>query len=225
VEIRRAVARATSTEPGIRGSHCFSYGSCYDPGNVSFGPLIAANMFDLDPGAGFDTHEHAGVEIVTWVVHGELEHADSTGGTARLRAGSAGVLSAGVGMRHSERNAGAGPLRFVQLWLHPDPGSDPVYRCAEVDLDGPVSPIAAADAGPLRPRAGDVAVWVVRAGAGARVSLPAAARLWGLVLHGAVTVAGRPLHDGDEIRTGGPVGSLRAGPAGAQMLLVSVGSS
>jgi redox-sensitive bicupin YhaK (pirin superfamily) len=182
-------------------------------------------VFDLAAGAGFDTHEHVGVEIVTWVVHGELAHADSNGGTTRLGPGAAAVLSAGVGMRHSERNAGAGPLRFVQLWLYPDPGSEPVYRCADVGHHAVLTPIAAADAGALRLRGEDVTVWVARAGAAATVPLPAAAQLWALVLSGAATVAGQPLDAGDEFRASEAVGPLRAGADGAQMLLVSVGSS
>src|SRR5882757_5908093 len=70
--IRRGDDRAMTVEPGIVGRHCFSYGPHYDPGNVAFGPLVAANTFELEPGAAFETHEHAGVEIISWVVRGEL---------------------------------------------------------------------------------------------------------------------------------------------------------
>ncbi|SCK40444.1 pirin family protein [Streptomyces sp. WMMB 322] len=104
---------------GIDTRHAFSFSGFYDPDNVGFGQLVACNEERLAPGAGFPEHPHRDVEIVTWVVEGELEHIDSTGRTSRVRAGDVQRMGAGSGVRHIERNAGPGPLCFVQMWLVP----------------------------------------------------------------------------------------------------------
>jgi len=96
--------------------------------HVGFGLLSACNEEHLAPGAAFAEHPHRDVEIVTWVVEGVLEHRDSAGHSGIVRAGQAQRLSAGSGVRHTESNAGEGPLRFVQMWLHPQVfGGAPVY--------------------------------------------------------------------------------------------------
>ncbi len=146
---------------GISSRYAFSFGPHHDPGNLRFGPLIACNEEWLAPGAGFAEHRHREVEIVTWVVEGELAHRDDAGHTGTLRPGRAQWLSAGVGVRHSERNASAErPCRFVQMWLEPaEPGGAPAYgttagalvrtrrlpgatlRIARADLDLPPAPL------------------------------------------------------------------------------------
>ncbi|SCK18326.1 hypothetical protein H181DRAFT_01271 [Streptomyces sp. WMMB 714] len=111
--------RGGDAEAGIDTRHAFSFSGFYDPDNVGFGQLVACNEERLAPGAGFGEHPHRDVEIVTWVAEGELEHRDSTGRTSLVRAGDVQRLGAGSGVRHTERNAGVGPLRFVQMWLVP----------------------------------------------------------------------------------------------------------
>jgi redox-sensitive bicupin YhaK (pirin superfamily) len=130
IDVRRGQERARGGEPGagIDSRHAFSFGAHYDPTNLSFGLLLACNEERLAPGAGFAEHAHRDTEIVTWVVEGELEHRDRDGHRAVLRPGRAGLLSAGRGVRHTERNAGPGPVTFLQMWLHPAAfGTQPYY--------------------------------------------------------------------------------------------------
>ncbi len=127
IVIRRAPDRAVTTGPGITTWHSFSSGAHYDAANVGFGGLITCDEHVLAPGAGFGTHVHRGLEIVTWVLAGRLEHADSIGGRATIHPGTVAHLSAGSGVEHAERNGGADELRFVQMWLLGEAGV-PAYR-------------------------------------------------------------------------------------------------
>lgn len=131
IEVTRAERRYRGGDPagGIESRHAFSFGPHYDPANLRFGPLIACNEERLAPGAGFAEHTHREVEIVTWVVEGELAHHDDAGHTGTVRPGEIQWLSAGAGVRHSERNASReSPCRFVQMWLDPArSGGAPAY--------------------------------------------------------------------------------------------------
>lgn len=126
-EVRRADDRFETVGDGVRTRHSFSYGAHYDPENVGFGPLVAINEEHVAPGAGYDAHRHADVEIVTWVLSGALAHTDSSGAgtpgqgvSGVVRPGSAQRLSARAGVEHAERNASdVEPLVFVQMMLRP----------------------------------------------------------------------------------------------------------
>jgi redox-sensitive bicupin YhaK (pirin superfamily) len=127
-EVLRAADRYRTDLPGITTWHCFSSGAHYDPDNVALGRLIACDEHLLVPGAGFDTHPHARVELVSWVLDGTLEHRDGAGRRRLIWPGHAQYQCAGSGIRHAERNGSAlEPLRFVQFWLMTDeelPGYD-----------------------------------------------------------------------------------------------------
>jgi quercetin 2,3-dioxygenase len=127
IVVRRASERAVTHGSGITTWHSFSSGAHYDAANVRIGGLVACDEHLLAPGAGFGAHAHRGLEIVTWVLAGTLEHVDSLGGRATVRPGTVAHLSAGSGVKHSERNGGAGELRFVQMWLLGESGA-PSYR-------------------------------------------------------------------------------------------------
>lgn len=127
IDIRRAVDRTVTYGPGITTRHGFSSGAYYDPANTHFGRLVAHDVHALRPGAGFDTHPHRELEIVSWVLSGTLLHEDSTGRRHTVRHGTAQHLSAGDGVEHAERNGGDDELRFVQMWLLGEAGT-PSYR-------------------------------------------------------------------------------------------------
>ncbi|MDT4924529.1 MAG: quercetin 2,3-dioxygenase [Pseudonocardiales bacterium] len=128
IEVRRAGDRFRTDQPGITSWHSFSSGAHYDPGNVSFGPVVACDEHLVDPGFGFERHPHARVELVTWVLDGSLRHEDAAGRTRVVVPGQAQYQRAGTGIEHSERNASeSAPLHFVQIWLLSDedvPGYD-----------------------------------------------------------------------------------------------------
>jgi hypothetical protein len=117
--ILAAAERFHTVQPGITSWHCFSAGAHYDPSRVGFGPLVGVDEHLLAPGAGFAEHAHHGVEIVSWVLAGELRHRDDQGRSLRVGPGQALWQSAGSGIRHSEANdSGSQPLRFVQFtWI------------------------------------------------------------------------------------------------------------
>ncbi|WP_076476208.1 pirin family protein [Williamsia sterculiae] len=127
--VMRSVDRPVTETDSSWTRHSFSFGDHYDPANTHHGLLVVHNEEWLPPGGGYDTHPHRDAEIVTWVLSGELEHVDSTGNAGIVRPGTAQRLSAGSGVRHSERNASTiTPVHFVQMQMVPDdPGGAPAY--------------------------------------------------------------------------------------------------
>ncbi|MFI1968002.1 pirin family protein [Streptomyces cinnamoneus] len=191
--VQRAAERFRGGDPeaGIETRHAFSFSGFYDPDNVRFGPLAACNEERLAGGAGFAEHPHRDVEIVTWVVEGELAHEDSAGHVVTVRPGDLQRLSAGSGVRHVERNAGSVPLRFVQMWLTPSEfGGDPSYEVVRGIADGTPYALERADA----------VLHVRRLRDGERTALPDAPWLYVHVVRGAVRTAGEVLREGDAAR-------------------------
>lgn len=98
----------------------FSFAAYYNPENIQFGVLRVVNDDLVNPGTGFDTHPHHDMEIISYVVDGELTHADSMGNKHVLTRGQVQYMSAGTGVLHSEHNFGDKKLRFLQIWILPD---------------------------------------------------------------------------------------------------------
>lgn len=190
VEIRRGTARFTEREVGRATRHAFSFGAVYDPAHLSFGPMICHDEHLLGDGRGFDTHRHAGLEIVSWVLSGALTHVDSTGSSHTLRPGEVGHLHAGGGVEHSE-TAAAPQTRFVQVWLRSDADDEPSYAVRTV----PPAPLSEAVT-----IAGST-LWVSRLAAGESVTLPPAALLHVYVAAGALlrNSLAEPLAAGDAL--------------------------
>lgn len=215
--------RGGAPEAGIDTRHAFSFSGFYDPDNVGFGLLVACNEERLAPGAGFEEHPHRDVEIVTWVLEGELEHRDSAGHDAVVRPGDVQRLGAGSGVRHIERNAGEGPLRFVQMWLVPGAfGTAPEYETVRGIADN--TPFAL-------PRT-EAVLHVRRPVDGERTAVPDAAFGYVHVARGTAVLSKDPasqdasaangtlLREGDAARLTDPRGwELRAQGGGAELLL------
>jgi redox-sensitive bicupin YhaK (pirin superfamily) len=155
VDVRPAADRAVTTNSWLTSRHSFSFGDHYDPVNTHHGLLLVNNDDIVAADTGFDMHPHRDMEIVTWVLSGSLAHADSAGNSGVIRPGLAQRMSAGTGIRHSEKNeSSVEPVRFIQMWLVPDePGIAPEYQQQEVDIDGGLMTIASG-------RADDAAVAV-----------------------------------------------------------------
>lgn len=230
IDVRRGADRYAGGEPdaGVDTRHAFSFSGFYDPDNVRFGLLLACNEERLAPGAGFAEHTHRDTEIVTWVIEGELEHRDAEGRVARLRAGDAQWLGAGSGVRHVERNAGAGVLRFLQMWLHPDVfGARPGYAAVTAPVaPGPGLTLLACGSPdatpPLRLRQRDAALYVGRPVAADRVALPPAPFSYLHVLRGTVRLAGEALHPGDAARLTGEEALAALAEGGTEYVLWSM---
>jgi quercetin 2,3-dioxygenase len=109
--------------------HTFAFNDYFDPEYVSFRSLRVMNEDYVIPGAGFGTHGHRDMEILSYVLEGALEHKDSSGGGGVIRPGEVQFMRAGTGVTHSERNAsGTEPVHFLQIWIVPDTrGLAPAY--------------------------------------------------------------------------------------------------
>lgn len=227
IDVRRAGDRPTTPGDGTTTRHSFSFGSHYDPANVGFSVLVAHNDDRVEPGRGYDTHPHADLEIVTWVLEGALLHTDSRGHTGELAPGVVQRLGAGSGVLHSEhasRHASGGATRFVQMWLRPDePGAEPSFDRAPAPTGPGLVPLLSGVRG-LDAAAGlavaGAALHVARLAAGDAVALPDAARLHVFVATGSAALEGAgTLGEGDAARVSGAGSRRLTGLADAEVLV------
>src|SRR3954462_14971223 len=135
IDVRRAADRFATRIPWLDSHPSFSFGGHSDPDNTHHGLLLVNNDDVVAPGAGFDTHPHRDMEIVTWVLEGSLEHRDSMGNAGVIYPGLAQRMSAGTGILHSEKNGSASErVHFVQMWVIPDEaGIEPEYQQADIE--------------------------------------------------------------------------------------------
>ncbi|MEH7349039.1 pirin family protein [Gottfriedia acidiceleris] len=112
----------------LKTIHHFSFANYYDPSNMNFGVLRVLNDDLIKAHRGFGTHPHSDMEIITYVINGNLTHADSMGNKHEIGRGDIQYMSAGTGVYHSEHNMGRDLLRLIQLWIIPDKeGHTPNY--------------------------------------------------------------------------------------------------
>ncbi|MFA5577777.1 MAG: pirin family protein [Tissierellaceae bacterium] len=120
----------------LKSKFHFSFAEYYNPSNLNFGTLRVINDDLVKPGTGFDTHPHRDMEIVSYVINGELTHADSMGNKRALSRGHVQYMSAGTGVFHSEHNLGEETLRFLQMWIVPNQkGYEPNYGDYKFEWD------------------------------------------------------------------------------------------
>jgi redox-sensitive bicupin YhaK (pirin superfamily) len=121
IDIRRAHDRFHTEISWLDSWHSFSFSNHYNPANTHHGLLLVSNDDTVKAGSGFRTHPHQDMEIVTWVLEGELEHKDSEGNKGIIYPGLAQRMSAGTGIWHSEMNPKSDKdVHFIQMWVVPD---------------------------------------------------------------------------------------------------------
>ncbi len=121
IQTRKAKDRGQASFGWLNSRHTFSFGQYYDPDQMGFSALRVINDDTVSPAGGFATHGHQNMEIISYVLEGEIAHKDSTGNIETVPAGEFQLMSAGKGIYHSEYNASDTQiLRFLQIWIEPD---------------------------------------------------------------------------------------------------------
>jgi quercetin 2,3-dioxygenase len=228
IDIRRADDRFVTKIDWLDSKHSFSFGPHYDERNTHHGQLLVNNDDIVRAGTGFGTHPHRDMEIVTWVLSGELEHKDSEGNHGVIVPGLAQRMSAGTGIRHSERNpSSTTDVHFMQMWVPPDTdGIDPGYEQLDVSAElasGGLVPIASGkqhDAA-IRIHQRDAVLWAARLDANARVDVPDDRHVHVFVTRGSGELdPGGALSTGDAARLTDAAGlGFTAGADGAEVLI------
>lgn len=211
IEIRKSEDRGYADHGWLKSYHTFSFADYYDPRHIQFGPLRVINEDRVAPGMGFGTHGHRDMEIISYVLEGELAHKDSMGNGSVIRPGDVQRMSAGTGVRHSEYNHAAdATTHFLQIWIMPNQqGIEPGYeekRFEAVEKRGRLRLVGSPDGAD-----GSVVIHQdVRLFAGlidgdeaATLALQPGRQAYVHVARGRVTVNGQPLETGDAAKIAG----------------------
>ena len=238
LDIQRAEDRSSTELSWLDSKHSFSFGIENDDRDRHHGVLLVNNDDTIRPGAGFGTHPHRDMEIVTWVLRGSLVHQDSEGHSGVIYPGLAQRMSAGTGILHSEKNDAwrisgsppqADPVRFIQMWVLPDEsGIAPGYEQLEIaDAMAPGLLIPVASGMPkhtgesaIRIANRYAALHVARLRTRQSVELPDAPFVHVFVAVGTVVLEGAgPLREGDAVRLTGAGGQRVTATSDAEILV------
>jgi redox-sensitive bicupin YhaK (pirin superfamily) len=225
-ELRRAAERGYADHGWLRSFHSFSFADYHDPRHMGFGPLRVINEDRVQPGAGFGTHGHRDMEIISYVLEGALAHKDSMGNGSTIVPGDVQRMSAGQGVRHSESNDDkSGITHFLQIWIEPDVrGIAPEYEqrhFAASDKRGRLRLVASPDGaeGSVRIHQ-DARIYagLFDAAERARHELARGRNAYVHMARGAITVNGQRLSAGHALKTDERALDFSAGE-GAEVLL------
>lgn len=222
LQVRRSAERGFFDHGWLKTYHTFSFGEYQDPAWIDFGPLRVINDDRVAPGEGFGKHGHRDMEILTYLLAGELEHRDSMGNGSVIRAGDVQCMSAGTGVLHSEFNPSADEeAHLLQVWIRPAqerlaPGYEQKHF-GDAEKRGRLRLIASSDAAEgsvLIHQDARVYAGLFDGAERAELALPAARRAWVHVARGAVSLEDTRLAAGDGAGSAGPLHlTLHAGEA------------
>jgi redox-sensitive bicupin YhaK (pirin superfamily) len=207
--------------------HSFSFGQYYDENHMGFGALRVINEDRVAPGAGFGTHPHRDMEILSYVVEGALEHKDSIGTGSVIRPGDLQRMSAGTGIRHSEYNHSKdAPVHFLQIWIVPERGGlEPGYEQKTFplkDRNGRLALLGSRDGGDGSVTIHqDVALYgaLLKPQASVSHALAEGRKAWIQLVRGTLTVNGQILNAGDGLGLDTPGPLTIAAQEDAEFLL------
>lgn len=208
ISVRPSHERGHADHGWLNSYHSFSFADYYDPAQMGFSALRVINEDRVAPGAGFPTHGHSDMEIISYVLEGALEHKDSMGTQSVIKPSEVQRMSAGTGVRHSEFNHSATtPVHFLQIWIEPNArGIAPGYEqkaFAETERRNQLRLVAAPDGrdGALSLHQ-DVFLYVADLQDSAIAGLDVAAdrKVYVQVVRGAVQVNGVTMNAGDGAR-------------------------
>jgi redox-sensitive bicupin YhaK (pirin superfamily) len=227
MKIRRSGDRGFADHGWLRSFHTFSFADYYDPANMGYRALRVINEDRVAAGRGFGTHGHRDMEIVSYVLEGELSHKDNIGNGSVIRPGDVQRMSAGTGVLHSEFNPSpSSGVHFLQIWIMPDrSGYPPGYEQKSFSVDeraGKLRLVASRDGsdGSVTIHQ-DAKLFVGSLGEGqsARYELAPGRHAWIHVARGAMNVQGTTLEAGDAAAIDDPSAIDLTGLAGGDVLL------
>ena len=224
--IRKANERGHADHGWLNSYHTFSFAGYHDPQWMGFRDLRVINDDTVAAGAGFGQHPHRDMEIISYVLAGELEHRDSMGNGRIIRPGEFQYLSAGTGVVHSEYNPSKqNPVHFLQIWIQPDKsGARPAYgeKAYPQATPGRLNLVASKSGreGSLRINQ-DADLWLAKFSNGETVTheLKPKRHAWVQVAEGNVTLNGQPLNGGDAAAVSGESKLELVGKGKAQVLV------
>ncbi len=207
-EIRRSQERGFADHGWLKSYHSFSFADYFDPQHVEFGPLRVINEDRVDAGQGFGTHGHRDMEIISYVLEGELAHQDSLGNGSTIRPGDVQRMSAGSGVRHSEFNPSReNGVHFLQIWIQPNVhGIPPSYeekRFSAEEKRGRLRLIASPDGAQqsvLIHQDARAYAGLFDGSENARLDVAAGRRIYVHVARGAIRANGATLEAGDALK-------------------------
>lgn len=205
MQIRKSQDRGGADHGWLKTKHSFSFADYYDPNMMGFRDLRVINEDEIAAGAGFPTHGHRDMEIITYVVRGRLEHKDSMGNTAQVLPGEVQHMSAGTGVMHSEYNPQSDQdLKLFQIWIQPNrrglkPGYGQKSFAHELESGKLILTTSATGRDGSITIQQDADLWIARPKKDQTLSFPLreGRYAWIQVLNGALTVNGEALNAGD----------------------------
>ncbi|HYM02845.1 MAG TPA: pirin family protein [Stellaceae bacterium] len=231
IVFRDRMARGKSRAGWLDSRHTFSFADYYDPKQMGFRALRVINEDRVVPGAGFPSHGHRDMDILTYVLEGALEHKDSLGNGAVIRPGEVQRMSAGTGIVHSEFNPSkTDPVRFLQIWIMPDQiGLPPSYEQKAFPLGerrGRLRLVAAPDgADGAVTLHQDVRLYVANLDAGERVThaIGRGRGVWLQIARGIAALNDTEMREGDGAAIENEPSLAIAGETDAEILLFDLG--
>lgn len=204
--LRRHEERGHVDMGWLQSQHSFSFGQYFNQNHMGFSDLRVINQDVIAPGAGFGTHPHQDMEILTYVLQGALAHVDSMGNQQVLKAGEFQRMTAGTGITHSEKNASDDtPVHLLQIWVHPSKnGLEPSYEELNIgQLDEGLTLIAGAQGVLTLHQDARVYVGQLPTDAAASLPLEKGRKAWVQMISGGLEVNGQMLRPGDGVSTDG----------------------